>query len=278
MTVVTLTARGDGAPAVAAETLGPDAVTGGEADIAAVPLRLGAERVPAGDLFSVRVESREPEDGSGVELRVQPGSLRLDGLGAGMRTGRLIVEGDAGDRLGAGMRGGEIRVAGSAGDWAGAEMAGGVLRVEGDAGYRAGGAMAGAPRGMTGGVLLIGGSAGEEVGAAMRRGLVALGGSAGARAGFHAIAGTVLVLGGVGDAPALATKRGSLVVFGRADPLPSFRYACDYEPVLMRVLLRHLSGALGFPIPARFLRGHFRRFVGDFTQLGKGEILLWQER
>jgi formylmethanofuran dehydrogenase subunit C len=274
MTVVTLTARG-GATAIAAEGLTPDLLAQPEGRIARTQLRVGADFLELGELFSVRSATGDSRD-AGPELRVAPQGVRLDGLGAGMRAGRLVVEGDAGDRVGTGMQGGEIAVRGNAGDWAGAGMAGGVLRVEGDAGDRAGGALAGAARGMTGGVVLIGGSAGDEAGAAMRRGLVAVGGDAGARAGFHAIAGTVLVLGDAGEAPAFATKRGSLVVFGRAEPLAGFRYACEYEPVFLRLLLRHLS-SLGFPIPERFQGGRYRRLVGDFTQLGKGEILLWQE-
>ncbi len=274
MTVVKLTGRA-GAAAIEAEALAPDRLPAAENEIARTPLRVGADLVELGDLFAVRSKPGDAR-AAGPELRVAPEGVRLNGLGAGMRQGRLVVEGDAGDRVGAGMQGGEIAVRGSAGDWAGAAMAGGVLRIEGDAGYRAGGALAGAPRGMTGGVVLIGGSTGDEAGTAMRRGLVAVGGSAGARAGFHAIAGTVLVLGDAGEAPAFATKRGSLIVFGRAEPLAGFRYACDYEPVVVRLLLRHLS-SLAFPIPERFLRGRYRRFVGDFTQLGKGEILLWQE-
>ena len=84
------------------------------------------------------------------------------------------------------------------------------------------------------------------------------------------------MLGDVGDAPAFATKRGSVVVFGNARPFAGFRYACDYDPVFLRLLLRRVP-SLGFSIPERFLGGLYRRFVGDFTQLGKGEILLWRE-
>ncbi|HEY7460340.1 MAG TPA: formylmethanofuran dehydrogenase subunit C [Gemmatimonadota bacterium] len=274
MTIVALTARG-GAAVVDAEGLAPDRLAGSEREIARTLVRVGARKLELGELFSV--SARAGDGDAGRELRVEPGGTLLDGLGAGMREGTLVVEGDAGDRVGAGMAGGEIRVHGRAGDWAGAGMAGGVLRVEGDAGFRAGGALAGAPRGMTGGVLLVRGSVGDEVGAVMRRGIVAAGGSAGARAGFHAIAGTVLVLGDVGATPAMATKRGSVVVFGAAEPPPGFRYACDYDPVILRLYVRHLAGSLGFPIPQRFFGGVYRRFVGDFSQLGKGEILLWRQ-
>jgi formylmethanofuran dehydrogenase subunit C len=278
VSVLTLTARA-AAAGVGGEAIAPDRLGSlGEREVARTPLRVGRRWVELGELFAVRLGPRgEAKVDASPELRVETGGLRLDGLGAGMSAGRLGVEGDAGDRLGAGMRGGEIRLEGSCGDWAGAEMSGGVLRVSGSAGQRLGGALSGSPRGMTGGVILVGGAAGDEAGAAMRRGLVAVGGDAGARAGFHAIAGTVLVFGDAGPAPALATKRGSLVVFGSATLLPSFRYACDFEPAFMRLYLRHLAGPLAFAVPERFLGGRYRRFAGDFSQLGKGEILLWRE-
>lgn len=282
MTVVSLTARAERLR-VDSEAFSPERMEGGEREIARIRLRVGSRAVDLGELFAVRRASG-PAAGAGAhggdgspELRVQPGDLSLDGVGSEMASGRLVVEGDAGNRVGAGMRGGEIAVEGSCGDWAGAGMKGGLLRISGDAGFRPGGALAGDPRGMEGGTLLIGGSAGDELGAAMRRGLIAVGGDAGARAGFHAIAGTALVLGSVGEAPGLATKRGSLVVYGEAPILPTFRYACVYQPVFLRLYLRHLMERLGFAVPRRFLGGGYRRFAGDFSQLGKGEILVWQE-
>jgi formylmethanofuran dehydrogenase subunit C len=271
---ITLTARGE-VPRGTGEALAPDRLAA--AGEAAVPrMRAGPGRSAAelGEIFDVR--SGPLPDGT-PELVVR-GAGALDGLGARMAAGRLLVEGDAGDRVGAEMAGGEIEVRGSAGWGAGAGMSGGLVRVRGDAGDRAGGALPGDPRGMTGGVLLVHGAAGAEAGAAMRRGLVAVGRSAGARAGLHAIAGTVVVLGDAGPEPGLGTKRGSLVVFGEAPLLPTFRPACDYDPVFVRLLVRALRSDLGFPLAERFTGGLFRRYAGDFAQLGRGEILVWRER
>jgi formylmethanofuran dehydrogenase subunit C len=273
MTRIALTARAE-VPRLAGEALAPDRLaSGGERDVARTRVGAGRAAAELGELFDVRVTAGD----GGPEL-VVAGAPALDGLGAGMKAGRLVVEGDAGDRVGAGMAGGEIDVRGSAGAAAGAGMAGGVLRVRGDAGERAGGALPGEPRGMTGGTVLVHGAAGAEAGAAMRRGLVAVGGACGARAGFHAIAGTVVVLGDAGPEPGLATKRGTLVLFGAAALLPTFRPACDYDPVFLTLLLRLLRGPLAFPVAERFSGGLFRRYAGDFAQLGKGEILSWRER
>jgi hypothetical protein len=36
--------------------------------------------------------------------------------------------------------------------------------------------------------------------------------------------------------------------------------------------------ALGIPLPEGAVAGRYRRFCGDLTALGKGEILLWEGR
>ncbi|MFN2432832.1 MAG: formylmethanofuran dehydrogenase subunit C [Gemmatimonadota bacterium] len=280
MTVITLTPRADVAAAEAPLT--PEQLVGvGEREVARMPLRVGNRAVELGELFGVGVQvgpvgASASAGAATPELRVEAGGPRLHGLGTGMSSGRLVVEGDAGNRLGAGMSGGEIVVRGSCGDHAGAEMTGGRIRIEGDVGDRAGGAYPGGPKGMTGGVVLVHGRAGAEAGAAMRRGLIVIGGACGDRVALHAIAGTVVVFGDAGETPGLANKRGSVILHGAGATPPSYRFACVYEPPYVRVLLRHLVSALAFPLPERVRGGCYARWVGDFTELGKGEILRWQ--
>lgn len=274
MSVVTLTLR-DRAPAAIDAALAPDRLTGSEVELARTQVRLGRSAAELGELFQIRAEARDSP--AGPELRVETGGAAVHGLGSAMGGGRLVVEGDAGDRVGAEMSGGEIVVRGRCGDHAGAQMSGGLLRVEGDAGHRAGGAYPGGPRGMTGGALLLLGRAGDETGAAMRRGLIAVG-ACGDRAAFHAIAGTVVVAGDAGSLPGLASKRGSVVLHGAGDPPPSYRFACAYEPPYLRVLLRHLAGPLAFPLAEVAREGRYERWVGDFTEVGKAEVLRWLSR
>ena len=101
-----------------------------------------------GELFDV--------SGAGDEQLVLAGDLRrVDGIGASMSGGRVLVEGPCGDHLGARMSGGEIEVRGDVGAWAGAEMSGGVLRIFGDAGARLGAAYPGARAGMSGGEIVV---------------------------------------------------------------------------------------------------------------------------
>jgi len=191
--------------------------------------------------------------------------------------GRIRFEGDLAlaDRVGAGLSEGEVVVGGNVGAEAGVGMTGGSLEIRGDAGPRAGAAAPEARRGMTGGELIVRGSAGPEAGALMRRGLVAIAGSGGSHAGAGMIAGTVLVFGGIGAAAGLWSKRGSIVALGGVTVPPTYRYACTYQPVHLRLTLTRLRARYALPVQDRHLTGFYRRYSGDLADLGKGEILAW---
>ena len=127
---------------------------------------------------------------------------------------------------------------------------------------------------MTNGEILIDGNAGNEIGHAMRRGLIAIGGRAGDAAGVSMIAGTIVIAGETGIRYGIGMKRGSIVLLGDDPPemLPTFKHSGTSRPTIMRVLFRHLSG-LGWSVPAGSLDSAYHRFLGDFLELGKGEIL-----
>ena len=62
--------------------------------------------------------------------------------------------------------------------------------------------------------------------------------------------------------------------FGPIPLLPTFLYACDYNPSFLGLLTRHLTN-LGIKIPSSQNGGSFRRYTGDTSVMGRGEILLW---
>jgi formylmethanofuran dehydrogenase subunit C len=220
------------------------------AELARRPIYLEQEgRVAFGDLF---------------ELKGQPGGrIRFTG-----RLGQF-------DRLGAGLSEGTVIVEGSVGDEAGLGMSGGVLDIQGDAGIRTGAAAPGSRRGMLGGELIVRGSAGAETGSYMRRGTLAVAGAAGDRTGLGIIAGNVVIVGAAGAATGLWSKRGSIIALDTITPPATYSYACTYQPVHLRLLLGRLRTAYNLPIQRRHITGLFRRFSGDFAELGKGEILQW---
>jgi formylmethanofuran dehydrogenase subunit C len=198
-------------------------------------------------------------------------------IGAGLRSGKITVEGNAGMHLGAEMHGGEVVVRGNAGDWTGAEMKGGRIHVHGNVGHCAGAVYRGGRKGMTGGEILIDGDAGNEIGHTLRRGLIAVGGKAGEGSGFNMIAGSILIFGRAGIRPGAGMRRGTIGLFGSEAPpmLPTFRFAGACRPEFLRIYLLHLR-RIGFAVPDECLSAACQRYNGDFLELGKGEIFIRQ--
>ena len=255
---------------IEADSICPDHFVGhSQTEIEALPAFYGRRKVTLGDLFTV--------DGENSDNIVIAGDLsHVKHIGQGMSRGQITVHGDVGMHLGAKMRGGEIAVHGNVDAWAGAHMSGGVIRVHGNAGPMLGAAYAGETRGIRGGIILVEGDAGSRAGERMRRGLIAVQGNLGEFAGARMIAGSIFVFGTLGARAGAGMKRGTIVALGgMADGLlPVFRYACAYRPAFLRFYLRRLH-EWGLPVTEEQIEGVFRRYSGDITTLGKGEILVY---
>lgn len=250
-----------------AESVTPDRLAGlSEADIAALPVHHGNQQSTIGDFFSV--------SGNGnSEIQIEGDLTRVKLIGSGMTYGRIIIEGNVGLHVGAAMSGGEIIVKGDAGDWVGPEMSGGRIVVKGNAGHLVGSVYRGGRIGMRGGEIIIHGNAGNEVGNGMRSGLIAIGGDCGDFAGVNMLAGTIIVVGKLGWRCGAGMKRGAIVSMHDAELLPTFSYACTYQPAFLRLYLLHLN-ELGLPISDAHMNGQYRRFSGDAVELNRGEALL----
>jgi len=268
---VTLTRKESSPIPVEADSICPDRFAAlGPGDIARLPAFYGRRQVTLGDLFEI--------DGAGASDITVTGDLAaVKKIGHGMTMGRLTVHGPVGQHTGAFMKGGELVVRGDADDWLGAYMAGGRIVVHGDAGHFVGGAYSGDTKGMRGGAIVVKGSVGREAGSHMRRGLVVVLGDAGEFAGAKMLAGSVFVGGRLGARAGAGMKRGTVVGFGEvADALPTFRYTCTYRPVFMRYYLRQLAEA-GLIGDGELEGELFRRYIGDLTNGGRGEVLVRAE-
>lgn len=219
-----------------------------------------------GDLFYV---SGSPGD----RLVFDGGSDRLDGIGSGLDSGAVVVDGDVGMLAARGMRGGRLEIRGSAGDFLASGMKGGVVVVRGSAGARVGAARAGERFGMSGGTVAISGDAGERAGDRMRRGSIVVRGRCGAAAGARMMGGTIIAERGFGSGPGPLLRRGSLIGATADDLLPTFGDCGWHDLGVLRLLNRHLSAVLGDDAPAP-LPGKLRRLAGDLAALGRGELLL----
>ncbi len=236
-------------------------------------IQRGNQQVALGEFFEVHGSAAEDET-----LIWEGDCSKVKLIGTHWKRGTIRVLGNAGMHLGAEMTGGEILVEGNAADWVGAEMHGGKIRVLGNAGHLVGAVYRGGRRGMTGGEILIHGNAGNEIGHTMRRGLIAVGGQAGDAAGFNMIAGTIFIFGESGIRPGAGMRRGTIGLFSSSTPpdmLPTFRQAATYQPVYLRIYLKELSRD-GFPVPKECDTARYSRYLGDFLELGKGEIFIRQ--
>lgn len=126
---------------------------------------------------------------------------------------------------------------------------------------------------MRGGTILIDGAAGIEVGMRMRRGLISIQGRVGDFAGLQMKGGTLFLFGTAGLRTGAWMSRGTIVAFEPLTLLPTFLYACTYAPTFLQLYLKRLQ-ELGVPVPEHGWDGLYRRFIGDTSGLGKGEILI----
>jgi formylmethanofuran dehydrogenase subunit C len=264
-----LTSIGNTTIPVEAEWIVPDLLAGKTArEIAGLPVQYGNAPAPLGEFF--RVEG----DAGDQEIVLAGDCSRVKLVGAGMKSGKMIVEGNIGMHVGAEMQGGSIEIQGHAADWAGAEMRGGALRIRGNAGDLVGACYRGGRVGMRGGAIIVDGNAGNEVGHSLRRGFIAIGGRVGDFAGVSMIAGTIFTFGETGKRLGAGMKRGTIATFGAApELLPTFRFACRLEPLFLRMYFLWLRDA-GFPVADEHARGICSRYCGDLVALGKGEILV----
>jgi len=202
---------------------------------------------------------------------------QLHGLGRGWAAGLLRIEGSVGDSLGEGMSGGRIEVTSDVGHCLGRGMSGGQIVISGNAGNHVGGPAPGSLKGMTGGEIFITGSAGDLVGERMRRGTIVVLGEVGGQVGQEMLAGTILLKSAPADLPGIGMKRGTILLleqeFADTFPGPHFDYAVRYEPVFIRVLLKHLQKTFGWN-EAADISTIWDRYCGDMLEGGRGEILV----
>jgi formylmethanofuran dehydrogenase subunit C len=152
-----------------------------------------------------------------------------------MTRGRITVMGHAGMHLGAYMKGGSIEVTGDASDWVGGEMKGGLIHIRGSAGGQVGAAYRGSQSGMKGGTILVEGSAGIELGMRMRRGVIAVRGAVRDFAGLQMKGGTIVLMGGAEIRTGAWMVRGTIVSLTPLRLLPTFAFACAYNPTFLRL-------------------------------------------
>jgi len=237
-------------------------------DIARMSIWLGNRPLACGELFAI-------DGGASDRLYIQSDSDRLDSIGANLKGGSIHVEGSAGAYLGCGMRDGVIRVSGNAGLGAGCAMSGGRLIIDGNAGDFLGGAITGERQGMRGGTILLKGNAGDRAGDLLRRGTLLIAGDCGDYCASRMVAGTLVVLGQTGAQSGLAMRRGSLILTREPASMPAtFNDNGTHALNFLTLLTQSFEDTAFSALKERGKR--VRRWLGDLSCDGKGEILVWE--
>ncbi len=269
---VTLRLKKSTAIPIEADSICPDKFIGrSQAEIEQLPVFYGRRQVTLGDLFAI-------EGGDSPNIILEGELSHVKRIGQRMSQGHITVHSDVGPHLGAQMSGGEIVVHGDVGAWAGAQMSGGTIRVHGDAGPMLGAAYTGEKLGMRGGVIVVDGDVGPRAGERMRRGIIIAQGDLGDFAGVRMIAGSLFTFGRLGARPGAGMKRGTILTMEGlvGGVLPTFHPSCVCEsPVFLRYYLRRLR-TWGLPVADDWIEGRYRRYTGDATTIGKGEIFVYE--
>jgi hypothetical protein len=71
--------------------------------------------------------------------------------------------------------------------------------------------------------------------------------------------------------------RGTIVALAPVSLLPTFAYACAYNPAALRLYAKHLQ-SFGLRLPVEVAEGTYHRYTGDAAVPGKGEVLIWRPR
>lgn len=246
--------------------LTPDSLAGKTvAEIAAIQLAKGRKQLLAGDIFEITGKDSQ-------HLIFRGDCSMLNYLGAGMSSGSITVEGNAGAYLGYRMSGGSITCTGSTDDFAACCIRGGLLTIHGNTGDFLGAGTDGLRKGMLGGTVIIKGNAGDRVGDQMRRGLILIEGNVGDYCGSRMIAGTIGVLGNAGMYAGFNMRRGTLL-FKQSPTLHATLQDCGMHTLPFLSLLTKSFAELDTAFK-HFKLSRVQRFVGDAANQGNGEILV----
>lgn len=146
------------------------------------------------------------------------------------------------------MKAGQITVIGDIGDYLGAEMQGGTI--------------------------VCSGSVGERAADKMRRGIILIDGDTGAYCCSRMIAGTVGIYGNAGANLGYALRRGTILLTTKA-ALSSTWLDCGIHNLpFLKLLFKAFK-----PLESKFsalTTTRVQRLMGDASQTGKGEILVFQ--
>ncbi|MCW4054234.1 MAG: formylmethanofuran dehydrogenase subunit C [Candidatus Bathyarchaeota archaeon] len=242
---------------VHAECINPDIFKGKSmAEIFSLAAWEGNRKKKLGDLFKI-----EESPAKAPDITINGNVSEVRRVGQGMKTGEIVINGDAGMHLGEKMTGGKITVNGNASGWTGSSMKKGLIEIHGDASDYLASPYRGSTDGMRGGTIVVDGNIGSDSGCYLRGGAIMVKGNAGPFLGFHMSKGVIYVEKNAGSRLGAGMIGGKIVVLGFVDELmPTF----TVDGVKAKVKVDDNFKAVG----------PFYVFLGDLAEHGKGKLFV----
>jgi formylmethanofuran dehydrogenase subunit C len=242
---------------VHAECITPDVFQGKSVkEIASLTVWEGNRKRKLGDLFKIEETSAETPN---IIINGDVGEVRR--VGQGMKTGEIVINGNAGMHLGEKMAGGKITVNGNAAGWTGSSMKKGLIEIHGDASDYLASPYRGSVEGMRGGTIIVDGNVGSDSGCYLRGGTIKVKGNAGPFLGFHMKKGVIHVEKNAGNRLGASMTGGKIVVSGSVDELmPTF----TVDGVKGKVKIDDNLKA----------EGPFYVFLGDLAEHDNGKLFI----
>ncbi|HTY74094.1 MAG TPA: formylmethanofuran dehydrogenase subunit C [Candidatus Nanoarchaeia archaeon] len=242
---------------VQAASINPDVFQGKSiAEIAALPLTDGNRQLQLCDLFKIE---ETPEQTPNITINGDCSKVKR--IGEGMKTGEIVINGDAGMHTGEKMHGGKITINGNAGGWTASQMRGGLIEIHGNASDYLATPYRGSDTGMHGGVVIVDGNVGSDSACYMRGGVIKIKGSAGRFLGYHMSDGTIYVEKECAYRLAPCMTGGKIVIAGTLEEvMPTF----TVDSVKPKVKIDDTQS-----VP-----GPFYVFLGDLAEHGNGKLFI----
>ncbi len=240
-----------------AECINPDIFQGKDtAEIGNLTVFEGNKQRKLSDLFKIE------EDNVEATITINGDVSEVRKIGAGMKNGEIIINGDVGMHLGEKMAGGKITVNGDVCQWAGASMKKGLIEIHGNAGDYLASPYRGSTEGMKGGKIVVDGDVGSDSGAYLHGGLIKIkGNNVGQFLGYHMSDGTIHVEKNATTRVGANMTGGKIIVSGYVEEvMPSF----TIDSVKPKVKVDVTESAAG----------PFYVFFGDLAEKGTGKLFV----
>lgn len=250
---------------IVAECICPDVFQGKKAhEIGELKVWEGNKQGKLGELFKIEeAEATVPIENASIKINGDVDKVRR--IGAKMRSGNIIINGDVGMHLGEEMTDGKITVNGNTDAWTGSMMKGGTIDVHGSTGDYLAAPYRGSTKGMHGGTIIVHGNTGNEAGAYMKKGIVKIRGNAGQFVGIRMHDGVIYVQGDCDERAGACMTDGKIIIGGKLQSiLPTF----TVESIKPRVKIDENETA----------QGPFYLFLGDLAEGGKGKVYVSKQK